>query len=220
MADLRQREWSAVMLEMYLSKSIDDDLLPPLNMAGYFGMGATEDVSNLNQNSLDVNVFGAWKRIKSYGLMTKHELLDTIRTGNIQEFFQQAVRKLASIGDAYAMEVIDSRVRFDTLPALKADPPPNLVYDLQIATEEALRAYRCPRFQTQASKLASWERVETLATAVLDARPHTGPPYIKKVLKSTMDCYDILKEYYEFQRPLPRDLKIWADWLVTMEDSE
>ena len=79
-------QWDAVMLQCYLFKSIEDDTLPPMNMAGFFGMGSTPE-EDLCSSSLDVHVFGVWQGMKKYGLMPKPKLLDVIRNGQIKSFF-------------------------------------------------------------------------------------------------------------------------------------
>ena len=213
------RNWDVVMLQMYLFKSIEDDILPPMNMAGFFGMGSTEE-KDLSDRSLDVHVFGVWQVMRKYGLMPKRKRLDAIRKNQIQSFFEDAVKKLADIRHGYSMKVIDESVHFDPLPRLGVEFKPNCVYDLKYAVEDALSAYQHPCFQTETTQEAAWVRVENLLTTVMDLPAYKWCPDSLETMRFTMNSYKALKEHYGLKRVPTKDMKVCAEMIRALPDSD
>ena len=216
--EITAHTWKPQMLQRFLFKSIEDDLIPPLTMAGFFGMGSVREDNAALNGTLDQHVFGVWQGMRQCGLLTKHKLVDVIEKGEVQSFFEDALNKMASEKHGYALKVIGKTIKFDPLPPLEAKCRTNHVYDLRWALQEVLSIYKHPNFHTQKKREEAWIRVENTLMAVMGLPLYKCEPTYFETLDLVMEMYQVLTDHYGLKRELTQDMKDCEDWLRAMRD--
>jgi hypothetical protein len=175
---------------------IDQDVFPPVFMAGFFGMGG-EDLHRVS------TILGVWQAMTRSGLLERDAFKQAIREDKIGEFFEQGRLKLASVDHHYALLVEKMNVFFDGLPPLGPEPQQDLVSDTDAAYVYAIDTYTAPHFQTRQTQQAAWDKAEVLL-AQLMGQPEV--PGAFKVLKMALSFYKEAREIYKMKRKTPGGL--------------
>ena len=201
-------QWNAESLYNAFMKCIHKDLIPSRSIAAYFGMAA---VNEDTVDRLDSTVFGVWTGMWKYQLLTKDALKEAIRGNVLEQFFGTGLRKLAGVGHYYALQLMQvSPAVFRTLPSLEAEPPRDILGDMELSLSEAIDTTTMPQFQTEETCRCAWQKLDDLIKMVMEA------PSTEKTLASleyVLMEYKEVREVYGVNRNPPPGLKQYINEL-------
>jgi len=144
-------------------------------------------------------VLGTWQCIVRNGLAPRQKVMAAIRTRTLKAFFHAQHERLLVTRVSLSWALLAAFYKFDNTYELAADPPLDVERELTHAENEACDAYAVPRFQTPRSQAESWNRVDELATLLLEQGGAESASRLKGVLR----VYKEARELYNIDRQPP-----------------